>query len=77
MKPETIVRAMDYAHLKICSGVICNRPGLKRVRQYHAFRSRILRMFAEKDAAIKRLKRNNSALASALVDQYRWSDIDD
>ena len=42
MKLETIVEAMDTAHIRIVTDVIMDRPGYKNVRQYHAFKNRII-----------------------------------
>jgi hypothetical protein len=69
MKIETILDAMVMAQNEIVGyeNWGWNIDWKKRGRQYRAFRARILRMDTEKDAAIARLKRNNSSLASALV----------
>ncbi|MHA2094579.1 MAG: hypothetical protein ACW98F_08120 [Candidatus Hodarchaeales archaeon] len=69
MKIEIILDAMVMAQNEIVGyeNWGWNIDWKKRGRQYRAFRARILRMDTEKDAAIARLKRNNSSLASALV----------
>ena len=44
MRLETIVNAMDFSHLRIVNDVLMNKPGLKNVRQYHAFKKRIIKI---------------------------------
>ena len=59
MNIETIVRAMDIAHLKIIKDIITSgalEDQHKHSRQYHAFRVRILRMDKEKDEAYAKME---------------------
>jgi len=58
MKPETILKAMikarDFRHIEIEDWP--KHTKTQRHRQYLAFRNRILKMFAEKDARIAELQ---------------------
>ena len=58
MKPETILDAMMFASIDSSSRM--NPKYKQRRRQYRAFRARILRLDAEKDAEIARLKKSVS-----------------
>ena len=62
MKLETLFNALDLAHLKIISDIFSKRPGHKCARQYHAFRTRILKMDAEKDKRIDILRAEHDYL---------------
>lgn len=52
MKIETILNAMQFTNDRYAFGTKTKR----RARQHRTFRDRIIRMDAEKDAEIKRLK---------------------
>ena len=56
MKLETILDAMVRANIDVRYYRGFLGENTKRVRQYHAFRARILRMDAEKDLEIELLK---------------------
>jgi len=73
MKPETILNGMRYSLVQAVNyRMLMNLDHysnvedkmLKRERQYDAFRNRILKMFAEKDARIAELE---AALESSLA----------
>ena len=82
MKPETILNAMEKTHDNLVLVGPLHHKHLANLRQYHAFRSRLLRMFADKDARIQRilsqLDAHNLSFEFALVEKdTRIADIEE
>jgi hypothetical protein len=64
---ETILDAMEVTVYEML-------PYLRRLRQYRAFRARILRLDAEKDRDIRLLKEGNMILAKLMVERVAAKD---
>ena len=63
MKIETILNAYDISYARYCYVPEFDESKFgRRMRQHRAFRARILRMDAEKDARIVELEGHNYAL---------------
>lgn len=68
MKPETILNAMVETHHSYWTGTyMIDR---RRLRQYAAFRSRILKLFAEKDAELARLRAFRNERLRRALDEF-------
>ncbi len=68
MKPETIVSALEEATVNYYLGPLYSSP--RTERQIAAFRSRILRMFAEKDAELTRLRAFRNERLKRALDEF-------